>query len=159
MRKIQRLIRGSFLATVLLGIFVTNGYGQNPPQEVEDTFTIDGICAFPVLVELSGKMKVIELAGGKSIIIAPRAFVTLTNLDDPSKQEIFGITGAFHQSVLANGDTEFVVTGHNLLVGFDPDAPFVLTVGNFNFVFDESFNLVQPIAGDGLVIDICARLE
>jgi hypothetical protein len=143
----------------LWAFLVTNAYAQNRPEHFEDSFTIEGICSFPVQLELSGKSKVIELADGKSIIIAPGEFATFTNLDDPSKQEILGITGAFHQSVLANGDTEFIVTGRNLLLGFDPDALFVVTVGNFSFVFDENFNLVQPVTGDGRVIDICALLE
>ena len=158
MRRIQTLVRFAFLATVVLGL-LTNVNGQNPPEEAEDTFTIEGICTFPVLIEITGKVKFIELSGDKTIIISPRAFATLTNLDDPSKQEVLGITGAFHETILPNGDTETVVTGRNLLAGFDPDALFVLTIGNFSFVFDENFNLVQPVTGNGRVIDICALLE
>ncbi|HEX6730117.1 MAG TPA: hypothetical protein VF074_08910 [Pyrinomonadaceae bacterium] len=158
MRQIQKLISFTFLVTLLLGLMVTT-YGQNPPQHFEDSFTIEGICSFPVLVELSGKAKTIELTGGKSISNAPGEVARFTNLDDPTKQEVIGITGAFHQSVLANGDMEFVVTGRNLLIGFDPDALFVVTVGNFSFVFDENFNLVQPVTGTGQVIDVCGLLE
>lgn len=148
-----------FLGALLSAFVVTNIHAQNRPEHFEESFSIEGICSFPVLVELSGKMKAMELTGGRTIIIAPDEFVVLTNLDDPSKQEVMAITGAFHETVFANGDTELVVTGRNLLVGLDPDALFVVTMGDFSFVLDENFNVVQPLTGKGRVIDICALLE
>lgn len=133
--------------------------GQGPPDPFEDSFTIEGICAFPVLVELSGKAKTIELNGGRMIFTAPAETATFTNLDTPAHHETLGITGAFHTTALEDGSTEFVVTGRNLLIGFDPDALFVITVGNFRFVLDDGFNLVQPLSGTGRVIDVCQLLE
>lgn len=158
MRQTQTLVRLALLSTLVL-VFFTNGKGQNPPQEDEFAITIEGICTFPVLIEIAGKVKFIELSGGRTIIVSPRSFVTLTNLDEPSKQEVMPITGAFHETISPNGDIESVVTGRNLLVGFDPDALFVVTVGDFSFVFDENSNLIQPVTGNGRMIDICTLLE
>ena len=159
MRNKKRLTTLMFVATFLFGSIVTRVCGQNPPEHFELSFPVEGICTFPVLVELSGKAKTIELTGGRTISVAPGEVARFTNLDDPSKQEVIGITGAFHQTALANGDTEFVVTGRNLLIGFDPDALFAVTIGTFSFVFDENFNLVQPVTGNGRIIDICQLLD
>lgn len=159
MRQNQRLTTYILLVPLLWGLMLTTVYGQNSPEHFEDSFTIDGICAFPVLVELSGKAKTIELTGGKTIFTSPGLVATFTNLDDPAKQEVLGITGAFHQFVFANGDTELIGTGRNLVIGFDPDVPFAVTIGNFRFVIDEDFNLVQPLTGNGQVIDVCRLLE
>ncbi len=39
-----------------------------PPEPVDDTpFTVEGVCAFPVTLEVSGKGKVIELPGEQEI--------------------------------------------------------------------------------------------
>jgi hypothetical protein len=131
---------------------------QGPPTNVDDTFTVDGICAFPVLVELKGKSKTIDLPGGRAIFTSPRLTATLTNLDRPANHETFGVTGAFHQTVLQNGDVESVVTGRNLLIGFDPEG-FVISIGRFRFVLDANGNIVEPLSGRGQLIDICAVLE
>lgn len=155
----KRMTTHIFFATILCGLIVTGAYGQDPPADFADSFQIDGICAFPVLVELSGKAKTIELTGGKTIFTSPGLVATFTNLDDRTKQEVLGITGAFHQTVLANGDTELVVTGRNLLIGFDPDVLFAVTIGNFRFVLDEEFNLVEPLTGKGSVIDVCGLID
>jgi hypothetical protein len=50
-----------------------------------------------------------------------------------------------------------VVTGRNLLL--DPVQGFVLGIGHFSFIFDASENLVQPLKGQGQLIDLCALLE
>jgi hypothetical protein len=132
---------------------------QGPPTDFDDSFTIDGICAFPVLVELSGKAKTIGLPDGRAILTSPGVTATLTNLDNPTKQESLGITGAFHLTFPENGDVEFVVTGRNLLVGFDPEAAFVVAIGRFSFVLDAEGNLIQPVSGKGQLIDVCTLLE
>jgi len=132
---------------------------QGPPTEFHDAFEISGICEFPVLVELNGKAKTIELNGGRTIFTSPGLTATLTNLNEPAIETTVVITGAFHQTVRANGDTELVVTGRNLLIGFDADAAFVITVGRFGFVYDAEFNLVEPLAGNGPVIEVCELLS
>ena len=138
---------------------------QEPPTDVEGTFEVPdelNPCPFRVLIELSGKGKTIEL-GERTILTSPGLTATLTNLDDPANQETLtnqetlSITGAFHQTVLENGDVKTVVTGRNIL--FDPEAGFVLAIGRFSYVFDQAGNLVQPLAGEGQLIDLCDLLS
>ncbi|HKZ79852.1 MAG TPA: hypothetical protein VJ124_16385 [Pyrinomonadaceae bacterium] len=132
---------------------------QGPPTDFHDAFEIAGICEFTVMVELNGKAKTIELNGERTIFTSPGLTATLTNLDDPASETTIGITGAFHQTIRGNGDTEFVVTGRNLLIGVDPEAAFVLTIGTFSFTFDPAFNVVGPLTGNGQVINVCELLS
>jgi hypothetical protein len=131
------------------------------PQDVEGSSDLDagavfGHCEFPVRYEFSGKAKTIELPGERTIFTSPGLTATLTNLDNPENQVRLNITGAFHQTTLENGDVETVVTGRNLLG--DPEAGFVLAIGRFSFVFDAEGNLVQPLTGEGQLVDVCGLL-
>lgn len=132
---------------------------QGPPEDFTDSFTIEGICEFPVLVELNGKAKTLELPGGSLLFTSPQLTATFTNLDSPSHRETLGITGAISQTVLANGDVELVFTGRNLVIDFDPIAGFVITIGRFSVSFDDDFNVTQPLSGNGQVIDVCGLLD
>ena len=67
------------------------------------------------------------------------------------------ITGAFHQSTDQNGNVTTVATGRNLLG--DPEAGFVLAIGDFSFVFDSNGNLIQPLTGQGQLIDVCSLIN
>jgi hypothetical protein len=126
------------------------------PSDVDVSFTGEGLCAFSILFHITGKTKTITLPGGRTITTSPGAVLTLTNLENEN-QETFGITGAFHQDTLPNGDLVTVGTGRNLL--FDPFAGLVLAIGRFSFVFDAQGNLIQPLAGTGRQIDICELLS
>jgi hypothetical protein len=123
---------------------------------VDVSFEGEGFCDFAILFHITGKTKTIALPGGRTITTSPGAVLTLANLDT-EKQETFGITGAFHQDTLPNGDLVTVGTGRNLL--FDPFAGLVLAIGRFSFVFDAQGNLIQPLAGRGRQIDICELLS
>ena len=65
--------------------------------------------------------------------------------------------GAFHQTTLENGDVVSEVTGRNRLG--DPEAGFVIAIGNFSYVFNEKGKLVQPLTGEGQLIDVCGLLS
>jgi hypothetical protein len=137
----------------------TNG---TPPIGVSSSQTIPaggvfGECAFPVQFQQDGKAKTIGLPGGRFIATSPGLHATLTNLNSPAKSVTLNITGVFHQSTDANGDTLTVVTGRNLLG--DPDAGFVLAIGSYSFKFDAAGNLVQPLAGTGQLIKICPLIS
>jgi len=121
-----------------------------------------GRCDFPILYELSGKAKLITLPGGRFITTAPDQYATLTpilpNGDlDLAHQQRINITGSFHQSTDEEGNVVTVATGRNILG--DPEAGFVLAIGNFSYVFDADNNLVQPLQGEGQLIDICELLS
>ena len=121
-----------------------------------------GTCDFPVLLETSGKGKTIELPAKKKgvaeafIFTSPGLDATLTNVNNPENQETYNITGSVTQTKLENGDVETVLTGRNLAI--DPEAGFVIAIGNFSFVFDAEGNLVQPLSGEGQLIDVCEAL-
>lgn len=147
------------LAVFVYGLAYTPTLAQGPPTDVNETFTVDGFCSFPVLVELQGKAKTIALGQNRAILTSPGVTASFTNLDNPAHHQTLGITGSFHLTFLENGDVGFVVTGRNLLVGVDADEGFLITIGNFNFVLDAAGNVVQPLSGRGRVIDVCALLE
>jgi hypothetical protein len=135
---------------------------QGPPTDIDETpFLINrelfgpGACAFDVLAQQSGKQKQIVLPGGRTLFIFPGNTITLTNPAN-GKQETFVITGSFHQTVLENGDVVTVATGRNALL--DPEAGFVIAIGDFSYVFDAAGNLIQPLQGTGQRINICELL-
>ena len=132
---------------------------QEPPTNVDDSFPIEGICPFPVLVELSGKAKTIQLPGGSLLFTSPRLTATFTNLDQTSHSETLGITGLIREIALANGEVELVFTGRNLLIGFDAVAGFVITIGQFSTSLDADGKLIQPLSGNGTFIDVCELLD
>ena len=105
---------------------------------------------------MSGKGQTVALPGDRFIFTSPGLTATLTNLDH-GNQETLNITGALHQSTLANGDVETVSTGMSILG--DPEAGFVVAIGNFSYVFDKKGKLVQPLSGEGQLIDVCEALE
>jgi hypothetical protein len=118
------------------------------------------VCGFPVQIAQTGKGKAIELPGGRILYTSPGLTATLTNLTTGSAEKLV-ITGAFHTTALPNGDTEYVVTGRNLL-GFDAASggPFlVLSRGRFTFTIDPAGTLVEPLEGDGKLTNVCPLLS
>jgi hypothetical protein len=132
---------------------------QNRPEDNDFTITIPagGVCAFGVEISGTGKAKTIMLPGGRSIITSPGLHATLTNLDDPAKTVTLNITGASHVTEEQDGSMVTVFTGRNL--NFDPQAGFVLAIGNFSIVFDANGNLIQPLQGKGRLLDVCAMID
>src|SRR5690349_661997 len=154
-----RLCFSLFAVTLLMIVTPTaNALQKGPPTEVDETpFTVEGLCAFRVQFVLQGKAKTIELPGGRTIATSPGLSATLTNVDDPENETVLNITGVFHITVSENGDVKTVVTGRNLLN--DPEAGFVLAIGTFSFIFDAAGNLIQPLTGQGQLIDVCGLLS
>jgi hypothetical protein len=147
---------------------------QPPPVPVEGSQDLPagavfGRCDFPIRYELSGKAKLITLPGGRFITTAPDQYATLTPILpdgtlDLAHQERINITGSLHQSTDEKGKVVTVAAGRNILG--DPQAGFVLAIGNFSFVTrpaggpgPEDDILVQPLQGDGQLIDICELLS
>ena len=127
---------------------------DDPPFIItEEQFT--GACSFPVAFEPTGKEKQIELPNGTLLITSPGLDVTLTNTETGTS-ETFNVTGAVRVLPPEEGIQVTEVTGRNLLI--DPDAGFVVASGNFSFAFDEEGNLVQPLEGEGRLIDVCEAL-
>jgi hypothetical protein len=126
-----------------------------PPDPVDETTVVRGECGFPVLLEMRGKEKVVELPGGRTLITSPGLRATLTNLEEQSNRVTLSITGTVHVKELANGDVVYVFRGRNLFWG--PDTDFILTIGRFTGRVTAAGEF-SPITGKGRVIDVCARL-
>jgi hypothetical protein len=159
--RIVLMVVGIFLALVVAAPMVAAQSNGGKPKDVDeapinlDSGAIFGNCAFPVRLKYSGKAKTLQLPGRRFIFTSPELTATLTNVES-GKQETVVITGAFHQTTLENGDVVTEATGRNLLG--DPQAGFVVAVGNFSYVFDADGNLIQPLTGDGQLIDVCELL-
>src|SRR6185436_19446138 len=150
----SKLVAVAILLALTLGPATNAVAQQGPPSNVDDSFPIEGICPFPVLVELSGKAKTSQLPGGSLLFTSPKLTATFTNLDQTSHSEALGITGSIRQTTLANGEVELVFIGRNLLIGFDPVAGFVITMGRCSASLDADGNLIQPLSGNGRLIDV-----
>ncbi len=151
----------SVILALIVAVPIAGAARQEPPFPVEQNFVLEpgavfGNCDFPIQFELSGKGQTLALPGDRFIFTSPGLTATLTNLDN-GNQETFNITGAFHQSTLENGDVVTVSTGRSILG--DPEAGFVVAIGNFSYVFDKKGKLVQPLSGEGQLIDVCEALE
>src|SRR5215203_1093436 len=156
----------ALLALSLAPVVQAQGQGQEKGQggaPVDAGFELlvnpgdfPGTCSFPMLVEATGEGKTIELPNGTTLFVFPGLEATLTN-PATGTSETFSVTGA--NRVLPPDEEGVVVTevtGRNLLI--DPDAGFVVASGNFSFAFDEEGNLVQPLEGEGQLIDVCEAL-
>jgi len=140
----------------------------NAPQDASVTYppefvgTFAGSCDFPLQIELSGKAKEIHLPNGGLLITSPGLDATLTNLTDPRAVNppsvTFNVTGSTVTSTdPETGDVTTVARGRNLLL--DPEAGTVIAIGDFSFVLDAEGNVIQPLEGEGQLIDVCAALQ
>jgi hypothetical protein len=89
--------------------------------------------------------------------VFPGEEATLTNLDDPSHSLTLNITGSFHQTTLEEGSVLTEFNGRNLLADpfiDDGEPGLVLAIGHFSIIVDSQGNLVQPLQGEGQVVNV-----
>lgn len=133
-----------------------SGHGS-PPGDIDQTFTLPGICGFDVQGTITGRQGVISLPSGGFILTGPTQHGTFTNLSDPTKSVTLNLPGVFHISFDQNGDTIYMVTGRN---GFtDPSFGLLLLVGDFTLVYDSNGNLIAGPTGNGQIISICDMIN
>src|SRR5215216_3790386 len=163
MKRIMLLLAAvALLALSLAPVVQAQGQG-GAPQDVDETpfpipaGSVFGNCGFDITAQFSGAVKQIELPDGSFIATSPGGMVTLTN-DETGTQETFSITGSFHVSTdPETGFVETVSTGRSLLG--DPEAGFVIASGNFSFTIDpETGELIEPLSGEGQLINVCEAL-
>jgi len=159
-QNITRTITGLIgLLLVSTAPLAAPGVNGGKPVEVSGSFVIPansvkpGECAFDVSLAINGKAKTITLPGNRFIATSPGLNVEVTNLSDLAKTVSLSVTGAFHQTIKSNGDIVTIVTGRNFLT--DPLAGVVLAIGTFRFAFDASGNLIEPLNGQGQLINVC----
>jgi hypothetical protein len=134
----------------------------NKPTDVDTTFVVDPLVLsesqdFPLEIVLSGKSKNIELSDDRFIFLSPGLEATLTNLDDPSNSVTLNITGSFHQTTLENGSVLTEYDGRNLLADpsiDDGERGVVLAIGHFSTIIDNEGNVVQPLQGQGQIVNV-----
>jgi hypothetical protein len=132
------------------------------PTDVDETpfvlkpRAVFGNCAFPVEVQFSGKGKQINLPDGSFIATSPGLKVTLTNTKTGTS-ETFSISGSFDVTTDPETGNVTTVSRGTSLLG-DPEAGFVVATGNFSFVLDAKGKLVEPLSGEGELIDVCEAL-
>ena len=122
-------------------------------------FTVEGYCEFPVSVQLSGKMNVIELPGPDQLFTAPGQHTTLTNLQEPTKQVTVNSTGPGRVTFLDNGGVLVVARGHNIL--YDPGEGIFLTIGYARFTVGGGPTVggdITILESHGRIVDLCQRL-
>ena len=162
-RSLMRLMVVAAMAAMALVVAAPSVLAQaGAPTDVDETpfilkkGAVFGNCAFPVEVQFSGKGKQINLPDGSFIATSPGLKVTLTNTETGT-QETFSISGSF--DVTTDPETGNVTTtsrGTSLLG--DPEAGFVVATGNFSFVLNAKGKLVEPLSGEGELIDVCEAL-
>ena len=150
----------TFALAVAVAVVLPRDASAAPPEPVDETpFPVEGICDFPLQAELSGKTKVKELPGGRTLSTSPGLRVTLTNLLEPTNQVTYVITGSFLLTELDDGNQFVVARGRNIVFG--PDVGMFLTIGRFTFVgftADGATLALTPPEGNGRLIDVCAQL-
>jgi|SRR5215212_412195 len=166
--QVRRSIMITLIALLALAlaaptVLARNANGVAPSDASPPPFTVNpgdypGSCDFPFQVEYSGKAKTIDRPGDVFIFTSPGLDVTLTNLDPQGngEQATYNITGTLEQTTLENGDVVTVARGRNFLI--DPEAGTVIAIGNYSFVFDKNGDLIQPLEGEGQLIDVCEAL-
>ena len=169
MRRITLLLAAVSLLAVSLAPVVQaqDGQGKGPvdaggaPIDAGFELLINpgdfpGTCSFPVLLEVDGKGKTIELPNGTFLATSPGLNATLTN-PETGTQETYNVTGSVRTTTdPVSGDVVTEMKGRNLAI--DPEAGFVVAVGNFSFTFDAEGNLTEPLSGEGQLIDVCEAL-
>lgn len=162
--KINKILSGKL--TTLIGLFLVStapiaAPSVNGVKPVDSSYSVvidansvkPGECAFDVGLDVKGKAKTITLPDNRFIYTSPGLNAEVTNLSDPTKTVSLSLTGAFHTTINSNGDTLYIVTGRNFLT--DPEAGVVLAIGTFRFAFNADGTLIEPLNGQGQLINIC----
>ena len=144
-----RTDRGASRAGTQSGLGGAPGARHLPPLELGEEY-----CGFPVLYEVSGKTKVIELPSGDTLFKNPGSRVTLTNLET-GKQVTYVATGTIRLTESEDGELLLITTGRTVLS--DENIGILVPIGRFTLVIDEEGHFSQPM-GNGRLIDACAQL-
>jgi hypothetical protein len=156
---LQRTLIVCALAGMLalaLALLAVKTASAAPPGPIPfPTTTETGICEFDVLVQSTGRSKVIETGSGDVLFTNPGLRVTLTNLDEPANTVTYRDSGPVRVTELEGGEVLLVFTGRNVV--YSESIGMFLAIGRFSTIIDEEGNFT-PLSGHGRLIDICARL-
>ena len=135
--------------------------GAPEPADVPRTLDELGslICGFPVYATVAGKLKVLNLPGGRTIQVFPATFLTFEN-GLTGQSVTVTLTGTFHFDPLPDGNTELVFVGRNTVYYDDPPGVlhFSLIVGRYTVVFGPS-GPVRQVSGVGPEQNVCELIS
>ena len=77
----------SVLLALSVAVPLASAIAQGLPTAADESFTVEGLCEFPVHFEVRGNMKTVELPGERMLFIFPGLTATLTNVDNPANQD------------------------------------------------------------------------
>jgi hypothetical protein len=133
-----------------------------PPEPPTTTKAAGEACAFPIQVDVTGKIGFIDLPHNHhftAIQTAPGQRTTVTNLDT-GKSVTFNTTGAFRVVSSSGGVDVIEAGGHNFLYG-EPQAGVTAfaTTGPIEFTAVDNHIVEKGLDLSGArVRDICAEL-
>jgi hypothetical protein len=157
-RRMLVLVAGVALALAVV-LVLPRASSAAPPEPVDVTTTLPG-CDFPVLAEVSGKSKVMELPSGQTLITSPNLRITLTNEVEQTNQVTYVITGTFLTTEQDDSNLFVEARGRNLIFG--EEVGIFLTIGQFTFIGREADEgvivAITPPTGEGSLTDVCALL-
>jgi hypothetical protein len=156
-RRMLVLVVGVALALAVAFVLPKISTAQAPDPVLDRETNIVGACAFPVLLEETGKQKLIELPG---IMIFPGLKGTLTNLADTENQVTLVEPGTGRVTPLENGDLLVEATGRNVLVV--TGEGIFQTIGRVEFTLAPPYDVGSELTileNQGQLIDVCALLE
>lgn len=139
--------------------------GPNPNAPADASTVLERVpgqdylsCQFPIKYIVTGKAKLINLPGGRTIVTSPQLKVSVINTTN-SKQANATITGAFHYPALnSNGTQTVIFTGNNLLG--DPTTGAVFASGSFRYSFDPATgNITETLNGKGKLTPVCPLIQ
>jgi hypothetical protein len=147
------------LAALAVALVVPKGASAAPPSPADQTFTVSGVCDFPVRVKIIGKMKVIDVPGPDVLITVPGQHATLTNVQEPVNRVTVNSAGPGRVTQLRSGDVLVVARGRNII--YDRGEGIFLTIGRVRITVAGGPGVGDDITileSHGRIIDLCKRL-
>lgn len=159
MRKLRfAVLTLSLLLPFVLTVREPVAAGPNPLRNIDKGAVVySNLCDFDVTISISGGGKTIDLPGGRAMTASLGLHFTMINNKYPSRKVSYNITGTVSQIVMQDGSSLAVSSGRSLF--YDPTAGLLLAIGNFSWGFDAKGNPVQPLEGDGKLIELCALIK
>jgi hypothetical protein len=148
-----------------LAVFAAPASASQPsrePAQIPDSFTVEGICAFPVQVDVLVNRETFTTFSNGTQLITGSLKLRLTNLSDTEKFVVLNASGPAKLVTLDDGTV--VQTGRGL--GLQPFPAEASITGNAEFILisgpeviefhpDGSF---QEVKRGHVVLDVCVAL-
>jgi hypothetical protein len=161
------LLLSTALSTVLVAFAVAPAATANKPtREIvpgQDDVRITDQCAFPVLVQTTGREIVTSFTDKsgnlvKQIAVFPGNKQTLTNLDT-RKSIVVQATGSFNARRQPDGTATLHVTGHGIFPGHPvTEEPGIWYLSGRIFATLDADDNPTSINVTGRLVDLCGRL-